>query len=488
MRTCFETGLPLVLKSASLAGSLAVCVLASALSVGCASSAPISPPPPIPDTPGTNVVATSDTAKPADTDGPGWGIMDPPPATYPEVVRQVVGMVGDQKAQQSVQRRGLNLINLMWEDTGRSLGSSVGPNISDLTLMVRYRDQGQNKADLLPVIRFPNFSDRTGDIPSDRFLVRVGNQKKAGELESVPLTDVLKNLKSYVSDPSSIRGSGNFLDARDTHFLASAQAVFLPIPKEGHAEFTPVLFNYQSSPGSPAVLTLLITRQGTSMTVIENDAGSMSPFGRGQELMFNNHGQRAPFTAERKSDVKARIEAQGGPKTEDDRSALARGADVLFLVQIPLRHRSPVRAVPMDEGEADMAATKGGGASVAMKKPSPKPSAAPAAPATAGAAPAKEAKSDMETAVLGHGANEGVFLEGKNLLLERDPTFPIRVTVQFYKATSNGVVSDTDLDAVASTIGNVYEHADFVGSLVIPDGDPRRPTAWAKMPPQLFPW
>jgi hypothetical protein len=250
----------------------------------------------------------------------------------------------------------------------------------------------------------------------------------------------------------------------------------LPIPKEGRAEFTPVLFNYQSSPGFPAVLTLLISRQGLSATVIENDAGSMSPFGRGQELFFNNHGQRAPLTAERKSDVKARIEAKGGAKDEDDRSALARGADVLFLVQIPLRQkRPPMQPMAM----APQPSSMGGG------MPMSKPSAAPPAPMKM--AP-KEEKSDVETAVLGHGADEGVFLEGRNLLLERDPSFPIRVTVQFYKATSNGVVDEKDLDNVASTIGNVYEHADFVGSLVIPDGDPRRPTAWQSMPTQFFPF
>ena len=205
----------------------------------------------------------------------------------------------------------------------------------------------------------------------------------------------------------------------------------------------------------------------------------MSPFGRGQELFFNNHGQRAPLTAERKSDVAARIEAQGGAKTEDDRSAMARGADVLFLVQIPLRQKRPPVRMMSPVQDAPM-----GGAGMAMSKPSK----AQPAPSPASAPPADEKKSDVETAVLGHGADEGVFLEGRNLLLERDPAFPIRVTVQFYKATSNGVVSEADLDKVASTIGNVYEHADFVGSLVIPEGDPRRPTAWQTMPKQFFPF
>ena len=52
--------------------------------------------------------------------------------------------------------------------------------------------------------------------------------------------------------------------------LVSAQATFLPVPREGQATFWPVIFNYQSSRKNPAVLTLLVTRQGTSMTVVDN--------------------------------------------------------------------------------------------------------------------------------------------------------------------------------------------------------------------------
>ena len=70
----------------------------------------------------------------------------------------------------------------------------------------------------------------------------------------------------------------------------------------------------------------------------------------------------------------------------------------------------------------------------------------------------------------------------------RDPKFPIRITVQFYKATSNGVVDASDLDSISKSIGSVYEHADFVGSLVLPEDDSRRPTAWQHIPPQWFPW
>jgi len=411
----------------------------------------------------------------SDESEPGWGIIEPKRVTYAEVVSRVTGMVTEQDTQEQVQSRGLHLINLTWEDTGRNQGSSVGPNISDLTLQVRYTDQGQKKAALLPVIRFPNFSDRTGDVRADKFFLRVGNQANGGQLETVALRDVLKNVRAYLSDPKSLLGSGNLTASRDSHYLVSAQAVFLPIPSEGHAEFTPVLFNYQSYPESPAVLTLLVSRQGTSITVIENRPNEASPVASwGQELYFNQAGQRAPFSAERRSDVKARIEAQGGPKNEDDVSALAQGADALFIIQVPLKQKAR-RQQPLSLG-----ASAGSGA--ALESAAPPPASAPA-PAKA----SERERSDVEQAVLGHGDVEGPFEEGRSLRLERDARFPVRVTVQFYKATSNGVVSPTDLNAIATSIGNVYEHADYVGSLVIPEGDQRRPTDWQGAEGRLFP-
>lgn len=409
-------------------------------------------------------------------DGGEWGIRGPDREEYERVVQKVAGMVSDSNVSSLASRRGLGVMNVMWEDTGRSVGSSVGPNISDLTLQVRYNDSsGRMQSALMPVIRFPNFSDRTGDVAADKFFVRVGNERASkSPLRTVALSEVLKDVKSFASMPDSILGSGDMTAARDTHYLVSAQAVFLPIPKQGKAEFNPVLFNYQSSPGSPAVLSILVTRQGTSMRVIENrpEEGSAS-VGFGQELYFDNKGQRAAFTAERKSDVESRIAAQGGPRTEDDKSALAKGADVLFLVQVPLMQRpQPRRAMmaPTSESAAPSAA-------------------APAKKAMGGGALADE-RSDVEQAVLGHGPNLGRYAEGFGRQLVRDTRFPVRITVQFYKATSNGIVSDIDLDGISKNIGGVYEHADAVGSLVLPEGDRMRPTAWTgnNVPHAWFPW
>jgi len=87
------------------------------------------------------------------------------------------------------------------------------------------------------------------------------------------------------------------------------------------------------------------------------------------------------------------------------------------------------------------------------------------------------AVSDVENAVIGHGAVEGPFTEIAGLDIERDPAFPIRVTVQFYKATSNGVVSEKDMQEISRQIEKVYTQADYVGSLVV-GGYTGRPTEY----------
>jgi hypothetical protein len=375
-------------------------------------------------------------------------------------------------------------VNVAWEDTARAEGSALGPNISDLTLQARYRDAGGAvQTALMPVIRFPNFLDRTGDVPRNKLFVRTGNHRKSGKLSTVLLADVLRNVRSVMSRPSTLEGDGSLIAERDRHFLVSAQAVFLPIPANGKAEFSPVVFNYQSAPRSPAVLALLVTRQGTSATVIENRDEDSAGFG-GQELYFNKSGQRARLSAQRFREVKARIDARGGPKDDDERSAVSAGADVILLIQVPLVHRhrgalGGMGGVGLVGLGLSGSGQGGGGKSSEVGLSSV---------GTFGHGAGHRERSDVDRAVVGHGKLLGTFHEARGLELQRDARFPIRVTVQFYKATSNGVVSDEDLAAIEKSIGSVYEHADAVGSLVLPEDDARRSTAWQTVANQWFPW
>ncbi|HRE89956.1 MAG TPA: hypothetical protein PK095_12550 [Myxococcota bacterium] len=376
---------------------------------------------------------------------------------YRAVIAKVANMVDDARVIDFARVRGLDVVNVTWEDTARFDDSAVGPNISDLTIQVLRevprRSGTRLEATLMPVIRHPNFSDKTGDVPIDKIRLLVGNER--GEaLTEVPLATYLGDVRRFLSKPDGWAGEGTSLLApRDTHVLVSAQAAFLPIPKAGLATFNPVLFNYQSGKKNPAVLAIVATREGTSATIIDNSRDGFEEGGVwGQRLFFNTKGQKASFTGKRLSDT--------APEEIDRAASLSlgdeAGLNMVMLIQVPLKQKAR-RGVAVGSTGFGLSGTGSGGGGFG-----------------------DGAISNVEAAVIGHGAVEGPFIEVDGLPIERDPRYPIRVTVQFYKATSNGVVSRRDMVQIQSQIKRVLKDADYVGSLVVgPPGRPQRPTDWA---------
>lgn len=266
-----------------------------------------------------------------------------------------------------------------------------------------------------------------------------------------------------ISESGSWGGErSSLLSSDESHALVSAQACFLPVPRGGVVTFNPVLFNYQSRPQDPAVLSILATPEGTSVTVIDNQRdGFAAGTTWGQRLFFNANGQRASLTGRRLSDVTAAAPQAGtapaqGPavgKAEDG------GVNVVLLIQVPLRQRPrPVSYGAIGAAGMDVMEMERG-----ISLPP-----------------------DLEDAVIGHGELEGPFTEVDDLAIERDPRFPVRVTVQFYKATSTGEVSAGELAQIAAQIERVYEDADFTGSLVLDGGG--RPTQLSPMPAEPPGW
>lgn len=368
---------------------------------------------------------------------------------YEAVVQQTASMVSNSEAQSLAQKYGLNILDVTWEDTGRFYNSAVGPNISDMTIQVQQHNPiaDEYKLSLMPVIRHPNFTDESADVPLDRFFLQVGNEK-GEDLKRVSLRDVLGDLRRYLHEPDSWIGDKTSLLAdRDTHVLVSAQACFLPIPQGETAKFNPVLFNYQSYQENPAVLTILATREGTSVTIIDNVRdGFEAGMTWGQRLFFNQNGERASLTGQRLSDFRGEGDDTQMPSAE---AAGEEGLNMVMLIQVPLKQKQPLGTLQEDGIFA----------------------APPMAINTL------SGESNVEAAVIGHGEIEGPFTEIDNLAIERDPDFPIRVTVQFYKATSNGVVSEQDMQDIRQQIARVYADADYVGSLVV-DGPTGRPTEY----------
>lgn len=370
---------------------------------------------------------------------------------YADAIDKTSKMVSDPKVKSLAGKHGLDVLNVTWEDTGRFKNSAVGPNISDMTIQVAHRDAKTDKLEVtcMPVIRQPNFSDKTCDLAPRDFTLLVGNhEKKEGDLKRISLHEFLEQPTRYLNQPGSWKAKDkSLLCERDSKVLVSAQACFLPVPKQGKATFNPVLFNYQSYKGDPAVLTVLVTREGTSVTVIDNtrdafENGSVW----GQRLFHNVAGQRASLTGERQSefldsnpDVGSGLEAD----SKESKGKAEAGLNMVLLVQIPLKqkHPNPQRGAP--GGEMQLFED-----SESMRSDT------------------KKNDGDVENAVIGHGELEGPFTEIDNLEIERDSRFPIRVTVQFYKATSNGVVSAEDMQQISKQIESVYAKSDYVGSLV----------------------
>ncbi|MEO1620732.1 MAG: hypothetical protein AAFU53_06825 [Cyanobacteria bacterium J06632_3] len=378
---------------------------------------------------------------------------------YGQVIERTKSMIRNADARRLAANHDLQIMDVTWEDTGRYDNSSVGPNISDMTIQVEHRDprSGEASLHLMPVIRYPNFSDLTADVPMQRLSVLTGNEK-GEDVEPTLLAEVLEDLRSYLSEPDSWDGrESSLLAERDSHVLVSAQAAFLPIPQSGEATFNPVLFNYQSYPGDPAVLTILATREGSSVTVIDNQRDGFDA-GRtwGQRLFFNKDGERASLTGKRISDFRAEQAEQEGNAVELPPVEVSEeeGLNMVMLIQVPLKQKSSF--------QDNLAGAAADFSVMAESAPAPM---------------ALQSRSNVEAAVIGHGEVEGPFTEIDNLAIERDPDFPIRVTVQFYKATDNGVVSEADLAEIDEQIKRIYDDADYVGSLVT-DGRTRRPTEY----------
>jgi hypothetical protein len=361
---------------------------------------------------------------------------------FVQTVARVITMPRDPGLCDRLQQQGLNIVNVMWEDTARTPGSVWGPNISDLTLQVRCPGYPDGKQ-LLPVIRYPNFTDKTGDVPLELIQIKVGNQQ--GEpLQVITLQEYLNNLSQYISYPAKFHPENqSLITDKDTHALVSAQACFLPIPQQGTCSFNPVLFNYQSRRNHPAVLVILISPEGSSATVIDNHSDLAE---WGQNIYFNNNGQKTCLTGERLSDYKENqaqeIAVQQGISLQEARSQVTVAPDVnrVMIIQVPLKHDQAIAyRTARFSSSPELVACSSNGRSL----------------------------SDMEDAVIGHGQDEGEHVELGSYRLERDHRYPIRITVQFYKATSNGIIDDQDLENIHHCIESAYTSADYIGSLVV---------------------
>ncbi|OQS04594.1 carboxy terminal motor kinesin, partial [Thraustotheca clavata] len=364
-------------------------------------------------------------------------------------VYRVSQMALDQQAKKWARDNGLDIMNVTWEDCARFKNSCWGPCISDMTLVVENT--------WMPVMRVPNYSDPIMSIPTNKITVTVGNESPHTQtpLTKISLQEYLENIEKYTELENNL-----YSPIHDNKAVVSTQACFLPIENDSSkVNFHVGLHNYQSTSDSPAVLVLVCTDSGTSAQVVSK---------RGEILYSNNHGTKHTFVAERLTADRAKR----GIVSNDEMTAEEEARNYIMIVQIPLERKLAVfggLTTPFS-GQA----FGGFGA---------QPGLYMAAPQSAAFSFGSAAKPDVEAATISLGDAQGPFPKlSKYSSIRRDAQFPIRVTVQFYQATSNGVVSPEIIQNLASKMDQVKTNATWWGSLVTSTS----PTFPRSSPPNPF--
>ena len=227
-------------------------------------------------------------------------------------------------------------------DCARNKGSAWGPCISDMTLRVNQS--------CMPVIRQPNFTDKTWDVKMKDIPIVIGNHSsdEKEELQTISLSDYLEHFSDFMTNDHfrnqkqdalsnglsmlGLKKQGvNLLSKKesgDSHVIMSSQACFLPIIKGEETKFNVALYNYQSQAKNPALLVIVSTAKGASAQIIE---------GREQYLLFNHNGKKADFVGERVSDVRRKK----GQKNVNDKklSKQEKQDNVIVIVQVPLKQK-----------------------------------------------------------------------------------------------------------------------------------------------------
>ena len=404
----------------------------------------------------------------------------------------VSSITSDSATQQLLSKHGLRASRVTWEDTARNKGSCWGPNISDMTL-----ELSKGSRQCMPVIRKPNFSDVTVDIPLSGFTVVVGNES-GSELKTIPLEEYLKNIKLYTDNTHDIdllrydneaktvetktntekevktEGGRTITtttvttvttetveDNRemiDKDVLTSTQCCVLPCDKEGNVDFNVRLYNYQSRDGDPAVLVIMVSNLGTSAQIV----GSST-----QALYFNDNGTAKNFNIERlqfNRKKKTGVE-QDKVKSFKEMDHDEHLSNALMLIQIPLKQKPIVRRSFNQWGggyddcyEEEECCVSFGGCDYEVGDCG--------AGSTYRTKKVKKSSVGMDMGVISTGDEQGTFTGTQDQELERDHRFPIRCTMQYYRVTDEDNINEHDASDIKEQLETLYNVSDNKGSLV----------------------
>lgn len=252
------------------------------------------------------------------------------------------------------------------------------------------------------------------NVPIDRIPIVVGNSD-GSTLKAITLKDFLG---SHFYAPNKRSGSliPSLLHNQDQYVSCSAQACFLPLLTSGEATFNIGFYDQLSTDQSPATLVILASANGTSVYL---------PGSEPMVLYHNNNGQRASFVGELPPNARGQRSIL---------SSLISGASksykMLYVIQVPLKQKlvegAQASSETIPESKSDSTAQPEILALISAPK--------------------------IEASLIKLGKDEGPFAEIKDNEMERDERFPIRVTMQYYKPTTTGLVDYSVLKSIAEDL------------------------------------
>ena len=326
-----------------------------------------------------------------------------------------------------------NLVSekVQWNDVERYSNSCWGSNISDWTLVLK------NDENLLPLIKPQNFTDKVSVMSTDKIGLIVGNEKFGEELRAITLSEYLKNFDKYNSDCD--RNTNLYSEEMDSKITIRAQAVPLPVDsKTGIIEFNPTSYSYQTvSNDDPRNVNVVSSHLGTSS---QTDCSSK------QNIFI----QRT-LPDQRKENVYFKAKAESS-ETDDEKSltstilgtkSMGCGRNRVIFIQIPIKQKV--------KHSRNNIYNNIYGSNIISKRSNNIN---------------LECCRSFENANIYHGTNAGYAKKLGRTDLVRDKNQHITITVCFYYAVPNGILTDENVKRIRDDLTSVYKDGFWTGSLV----------------------
>ena len=324
----------------------------------------------------------------------------------------------------------------------------------------------------MPMIRKPNFADVSYDVDINKYKVPVDGK-------IISLKEYIKNIGTYTGN----NNIGKLLLDRDEKILTQVQSCILPCKEKENTEFCVNIYNYQSRKDNPCVLTILVSKNGTSTSIIENNT----------DLYFNNNGDSHYFKVERLGDVRFNNGSASTNKAVEYYKEMTGNENLencLMIFQIPLVNKQPNKRMftlgcnsSDDFNDSNFFSDPNN--CVLESNCTNKPNItrtiyfsgakSKSCGSTINKSNSLNKYTDntlgMDMGNISLGSKVGTYKGTNNLTLERDIKYPIRCTYQYYRVSDTDNINNEVVKDIIKQLDAIKNLASSEGSLVVEDSE-----------------